>query len=264
MNRVSMVVLVVAIALARGSFYVNAALADGMPAPVQEYRACANWSGAYVGPDFGAGFAHTDWKWLNDNYFDIGPGDHSSIDPRGFVFGVHGGLQGQWGCWVAGLEGTFSGGDITKRILSPFFPDSDHHTATISSVATATGRLGYSIKDFLLYGKAGLAAGKVELIAVGDVPDSFFVGDGASSRAWQSGWTVGAGIDYQVRHNILFGLDYNYINLGDATHHFAQNCATADCIGFDAPIVKTQVDMHIVTARVTFLFGGEGRVGPFK
>jgi outer membrane immunogenic protein len=206
----------------------------------------------YVGANVGGGFAQTNWHWVNDNFFDNGPGDRSSIDPVGYVAGFHGGAQHQIGCWVGGIEGTFSGGNVTKEIASPFFPDDDHHTASITSFATVTGRLGYSLGNMLLYGKAGFATGKVELLALTDR-----LGEGAGSRAWQSGWVVGGGFDYQVGRNILFGVDYNYINLGERSHTFT--CSSVDCAGFDAPIVKTDVDMHVVTARVTFLFGGPMR-----
>jgi outer membrane immunogenic protein len=230
------------------------ACADGT-APIsqyQRYRPCANWAGVYAGAHIGAAWASTDWTWKNDNFFDIGSGDRSSIDPSSAIAGFHGGVQHQLGCAVLGLEGTFSGGDITKDIVSPFFPDSDRHSASISRITTVTGRLGYSWDHWLVYGKGGYAGANVALFTH-DLDNQV----DAHSNVWQSGWTAGAGVEVQLGHslggNIILGVEYNYINLGSRTHTLA--CAPADCGSFPAPIINADVDVHAVTARLTFLLG---------
>ena len=259
--------LVIGAAAAGGlALGAGAALADGMPrAPAyQANRGCANWAGVYVGGHAGAAWAKTDWHWINDNYF-ADAGDRSKIDPFSYIAGVHGGVQHQWGCFVAGLEATYSAGDITKDIASPFFPTLDTHSASLSRVTTVTGRLGYSAGDWLLYGKGGYAGARVELFAQTNFLPGF--GDAQSqSDQWHNGWTVGTGFEVQLGSalgkSMIFGLEYNYIDLGSRSHTLA--CVPAGCFGPADPIVNADVNMHVVTARLTFLLGREPRVEAFK
>ena len=259
--------LVIGVAAAGGlSVAAGAALADGMPgAPkYQTYRGCANWAGVYVGGHVGAAWAKTDWLWINDNYFDLAPGDRSKIDPFSYIGGFHGGIQHQLGCWVAGFEATYSAGDITKDIVSPFFPEFDTHSAALSRVTTVTARLGYSAGDWLFYGKGGYAGARVELFA--QTNNTFGQDAQSQSDQWHNGWTVGTGFEVQLGSSmgksITFGLEYNYIDLGNRTHTLA--CTPAGCQGFPDAIVRADVDMHVVTARLTFLLGREHRVEPLK
>jgi outer membrane immunogenic protein len=262
MLRSMMIGVVAAGSLAVGS---GAAFADGMPARAayKEFRPCANWAGIYGGGHLGGAWAKTDLTWVNDNFFNIGPGDRSSIEPSSFIAGVHGGAQHQVGCFVMGLEGSFSGGDITKDVDSPFFPGIDTHSAAISRVTTFTGRLGYSWQDWMLYGKGGYAGARVELFA--HTNNNFGADAHAHSDRWQSGWTVGGGLEYQLKGTggkaMVLGLEYNYINLGTATHN---TTCDAFCGGFPAPIIRADVDMHVVTGRVTFLLGRDDRIEPYK
>ena len=233
-----------------------AAMADGMPrAGYRDHRGCANWSGVYIGGHVGGAWAKTDLTWVNNNWFNFGPGDRSSIEPDGFIAGGHAGVQHQFNCWVVGLEGSFAGGNISREVDSPFFPGEDTHAAYISRVTTVTGRLGYSWDNWLLYGKGGYAGALVELAAH---TNNNSLDEHALSERWHNGWTVGAGLEYQLRgsggKSIVFGLEYNYVDLGRKTHSFT--CDVTPCnSGFPPPVVSTDADMHVVMGRVTFLLG---------
>ena len=79
-------------------------------------------------------------------------------------------------------------------------------------LTTITPRLGYTFGQWLVYGKAGLAAGRVESVLTVNVdPGPPFV---LRERGWQVGWTAGLGVDYAITKNLMLGVEYNYYDLG--------------------------------------------------
>jgi len=72
---------------------------------------------------------------------------------------------------------------------------------------TVSGRLGVIAGQYLFYAKGGYASSLVE-INVGNA-----LGTTAHASQRLSGWLVGGGLESRVVSNIIFGIEYNYINL---------------------------------------------------
>ena len=104
------------------------------------------WSGIYVGGHVGWGSGGTDWTYIT------GPGDlggptgsTENQDRDGWLLGGHLGYQKQFGRIVAGIEVSFTGGNLLSSETSIASFDVDEEVSTrLGSLVTATSRLGFS------------------------------------------------------------------------------------------------------------------------
>lgn len=151
-----------------------------------------NWTGFYVGGHLGGAF---------------GGGSTFGRDAR-FGGGAQLGYDYQFAPnWVVGLEGQYSwlaGGEKTAQ-FGTFGLTRDRN-----GLGSVTGRLGYASGPGLLYVKGGYA-----------YQDTKF---GVRSLAWpgsvtfdgnkKNGYTVGAGVEYQLTPNWSTKLEYQYYGFG--------------------------------------------------
>ncbi len=85
-----------------------------------------------------------------------------------------------------------------------------------------------------------------------DIPDSF------SGDDQRNGWVVGGGVEYAFSRNLSFGLEYNFMDFGRVSY------AGVTAIGIPFTITNVDLDVHSVTARLNFKFGGDRHRGPLK
>jgi outer membrane immunogenic protein len=184
------------------------------PAPVV---IATPWTGFYVGIEGGYGSGRDVYNFPPTGGFGgvvapFGIGGNFEQRFNGGVFGGHLGFNYQIGNFVVGLEGSIASTRLrgsSANVLGPFFPGTTTYDADLHWVATVTPRLGIAVDNWLLYGKGGLAAGRVET----RVANSFFPLT-YSEQEHYVGWTAGAGVEYAVTANWIVGLEYNYYNLG--------------------------------------------------
>ena len=113
---------------------------------------------------------------------------------------------------------------------------------------TLTGRLGYVYDKFLLYGKGGYANAGVEVSAVSAT------GISASANQRENGWTVGGGLEMRLYSNVLFGVEYNFVDLsGDRFTSVTKGTGTGAGLPFHADI--NDIHTQTVVARLSVLFG---------
>jgi hypothetical protein len=76
-----------------------------------------------------------------------------------------------------------------------------------------------------------------------------------SSSERQAGFTLGGGFEYAITDRVTFGLEYNRVDFGSATHVvFAKD--GNDIV--DAVPVRVEPDvLHVAMARVSLKFGDE-------
>jgi outer membrane immunogenic protein len=144
----------------------GSAMAADMPlkavAPVSTY----DWSGMYIGGVLGGAWATND---ISDPGLGIlgtavGVPAIQTTNSSGFIGGVEGGSNYQFGNLVVGWEGDITWGGINGTSISgfgaPLLPPgvlSRAITADTNWTATATSRVGIAHNNWLLYGKAGVA-----------------------------------------------------------------------------------------------------------
>jgi outer membrane immunogenic protein len=201
-----------------------------------------NWTGFYLGVNGGA---------LSNNI----DGDFATFAPHSFdppgisvgTGGLHGGIQGQWENFVAGIEGGFNAVLSEKFGSRPPFggPPCQYgaHTCDgrLDDLLTVGGRLGVAFNNWLLYGAGGYARGSVELRG-GD-----FAGGGTQdkTRLFHTGWYAGGGFEYAVFKNLTIGIDWKHFDLNRRSHFDPAN-----------NLIDVSAKGDAVTARLTIKGGG--------
>ena len=203
---------------------VASAQAADMPVKAPAYKAPVvhfyNWTGCYLGVHAGGGWSRTEATNTENTtaFGDLAPGDGFSQDDSGFIGGGQLGCNYQTGSWVFGVEGSFAGTTIKGDFANTTIGAADDiFTTEIHSLALVTGRVGYAWDNWLLYAKGGYAGGEVEF----SVNDTVGVTGSGSETNWQSGWTVGGGLEYGLTQNWILGVEYDYIDLGTDNYNVA-------------------------------------------
>ncbi len=187
-----------------------------------------NWNGLYFGINGGWGWGETNLKFRvggsgldGANLFapdSTGGSLHKSID--GGIVGGHAGYNYQTPFnLVVGLEVSVDWADVggvRKNAFGLVVPGYTLYDTNVRWFGTATPKIGYALRNLLPYVKGGVAFGGVEsrlrTTAFPGIGGRRFIDDNE-----HIGWTIGAGIEYAWR-NFVFGIEYNYIDLG--TQHY--------------------------------------------
>jgi outer membrane immunogenic protein len=200
------------------SFAANAAdLPPAMPrAPVAYMPVAApvfSWTGFYIGGNLGGG-------WNRGNVVDSAFGvNFTNGNSTSFLGGGQVGGNYQIGAFVIGAEAVFDwfannnnsdngttvpGGAILRV------------SANDRWVTTVAARFGYAWDHALFYGKAGggwVGAGNFAVTNVGTGASVAF-----NNGNTNTGWLVGAGVEYAFTQNWTAKLEYDYLALNNASY----------------------------------------------
>jgi opacity protein-like surface antigen len=188
------------------------------------------WTGFYLGVNGGGGFGATDADTFGLHDGNPGaPGAMGSYnlghDLTGGLAGGQAGVNWQVNGWVWGFEADIDWANIggRRRVSGTIVAENDGRAAfpgnfttadqTINSFGTTRARLGFlATPALLLFGTAGLAYADVNE----DGGFQFQNGRGyaVSGRAFQVGWTVGAGLEYRIAPQWSLKGEYLYYDLG--------------------------------------------------
>lgn len=200
---------------------ITKALPSKTPAAAA-FTSTASWSGCYIGAHGGGG-------WILNTF------DFNSINGGGGVAGGQFGCNVQAGAIVWGVEGEAAWSGLTKQVhqdASSSFADSTSRNRWSADVAA---RAGIAADRALVYGKAGLAAGRFAFSLDSDG------GGTQSGSATLAGLLLGAGIEYAVAPNWSVKLEYNHID------YFGRN------VGFDSTPSGPFLESEAATANVVKL-----------
>jgi opacity protein-like surface antigen len=164
-----------------------------LPLPEPVY----NWSGPYVGANFGGAWTSGNLNIPNNNFY----GGLTE-----FIAGVEAGYNFQAGHFLFGAEGDFDGATFGHPALT---------TPTLGSVSqnwigTLAGRVGIVEDRWLLYAKGG--GGWVHSNAILNFPGVSWTGSNTSS-----GWLAGVGVEYGFKSHWTLKLEYDYLALSNWT-----------------------------------------------
>jgi outer membrane immunogenic protein len=226
------------------------AVASDLAVKAPRAIAVSNWSGVYVGANFGYGWSSGDWTNINNTslFGDALPGEGLTGGLNGILGGGQFGINFQSGSWVYGVEALIDVANIDGKQSNsfPFGAADDQFNANINVLMLGTVRLGYSWNDWLGYVKGGYALALVRASVNDGTPPT--VGSGSDS-SWRSGPTVGAGIEYALAPNWSLGLEYDYVHLdgddyqlGDSTGSYLWHLDVEN--------------VHLVMVRLNYRFSG--------
>ena len=216
------------------------------------------WTGCYVGGNGGGLWARTEW---NDDVF----GDFGTGTAGGGLGGLQGGCNYQMGFWVFGIQGGYdwasATNDTTNVFLSNFTgrPVTNHRE--IDSLASVTGRVGYSWDRFLGYVKGGGAwvRGSASFQVAGVTT--------ATASDTQGGWTVGLGGEYAFTNWLTGFVEWDYYGF-QRNNPGALVCTPAVCGGALTHNLEINTNINVVKVGLNLkfrpggIFGGPGFGGP--
>ena len=200
-----------------------------VPAAVPYAIAAYTWTGAYVGVQAGYGWGDSSWKFKG--------GGNTNPGADGFLAGLHGGLNWQYGAMVLGVDTSWSWSDVSGSKSCP--NNAYRCSVDINWTADIRGRLGYAFDRLHVYGAAGFAGADVDSRARG--PANY------SASKTHTGWTAGLGAEYAVTNNVILGLEWKYTDLGSEQH----NLRTGG--GASSP-ARIDLSTNVVQIRASYKF----------
>jgi outer membrane immunogenic protein len=221
-------VLAVGVLLAAAAGPATAADLGRYPAPIADPLPPApvgtTWSGIYIGGNLGAAFDPN-----NVSIKDLSEEQDLSLkfsNDTELIGGAQVGYNWQIGSWVVGIEGDF---DFAENI---------------NYLASARGRLGWALGDWLFYGTGGVAFIDTDndfvVVSADNGPISFTNGES------DTGFVVGGGIDYKVAPHLSLGLEGLYYDFGSDTTRLSA--------GNEPFVLEEDQDFAVVRARLNYHF----------
>jgi len=180
-----------------------------------------NWSGFYVGANFGGAWANGSLNIPNNNFY----GGLTE-----FIGGVQAGYNFQTGHLLLGVEGDFDGATFSH----PALPSPTLGSVSQNWIGTVAGRIGLVEDRWLIYGKVG--GGWVHSSAILNFPGVSWSGPNTSS-----GWLMGAGLEYGFKSHWTLKLEYDFLSLANWTSP-------------TAPAVSLNRDVQMVKFGVNYKF----------
>jgi len=208
-----------------GALATTTAFAADLPtkAPFAPVVTAYNWTGFYLG-------GHAGWGWI-DNTTTIIDGSPqfpagtvlNSQNDGGFIGGGQVGYNFQFGSWVLGVEGDFTGTSI-NACSSTLGNGGFTTTPCLGTNWTAdvTGRLGYAWDNWLLYAKGGFAWGDFSSTAQTFNAAGTMVTTSSGGET-RTGWVLGGGLEYALGGNWSAKVEYTYMDFANDTVTRTQN-----------------------------------------
>jgi outer membrane immunogenic protein len=205
-----------AAALLTLSMVANAAEVPPYPRPVAApvyVPPPFSWTGFYLGANLGGAWGQRN---LTDTLIGL---SLSNVNEKGaFIGGGQLGFNYQFGNFVLGVEGDFDGVATTNSpgtgVVGPAF-GTIQVTSNNRWITTLAGRFGVTNDTWLFYGKAGSGwVGSDNLTIINTVTGARIAGFGNNTN---SGWLVGAGIEWALAPNWSVKIEYDYLGLNSQT-----------------------------------------------
>ena len=237
------------VALLALSIVANAADVGARPpvyAPPPVYVAPPfSWTGFYIGVNLGGAW---DQRNVTDSLFGLSLSNGN--DKGAFIGGGQLGFNYQFGNFVLGVEGDIDGVANTNSpgngVVGPPF-GTILVTSTNKWIATLAGRFGVTNDTWLFYGKAGGGwVGYDNLTITNTVTGASIT---LSNNNTNSGWLVGAGIEWALAPNWSVKIEYDYLGLNSQTF-------TAPAGGFLAgdTFTTSKPNVQMVKVGANYLF----------
>ena len=239
---------------------VQVAAAADMPIPAKALAplyapVVYNWTGFYVGGEGGGGWFTnqvTNGFTSTDGTVNFPPGFvHNPVHGSGGLGGGYAGYNYQVSQFVVGIDGDYTWAHLsgsTTDVGPTGFTNISHEK--IKWIATATGRFGYAVNNWMIFGKAGWAGAGFNGISstynlVGTITNT---DTNAQNR---NGGTVGAGVEWGFAEHWSAKLEYDYVKFATA-HYVNTAVAASGAVTFPNRIATSS--LNIAKAGVSYRF----------
>lgn len=211
------------------------------PVAIDEGR--FDWTGLYFGGQAGYGRSDIDIYEGPDPAvtFYVGgtPGDFlQTFTSSSGVYGIVAGYNWQMDNVVFGIEGSYLSSSMSKTIAVGAITS----TVEVNSIFTVGPRIGVAEANWLLYAEGGYASADIEI-------NGFSTGGALyNSSADHDGYFFGAGFEWALDQNWIFGFEYNHIALDSEIQ--SDTVATFGLVD----ILVDDIRIDTATARLTYKF----------
>jgi outer membrane immunogenic protein len=170
-----------------------------------------SWTGFYLGGNIGGAWAHRD---VTDTFLGVnfGSGNNNGV----FIGGGQLGYNWQVGYAVLGFEWDIDGAANNNNTGIVSIPGAGTIQVTSNNrwITTLAARFGVTNGPWLFYGKAGGGWVGSEDITITNLTTGASI---TASNNSNSGWLVGAGIEWAFAPNWSAKVEYNFLGLDDRT-----------------------------------------------
>jgi opacity protein-like surface antigen len=250
--------LLTSTALTALTFGGTAQAAD-MPVKAKPVVIVCDWAGLYIGVSTGWGCAEVERRYD----LPFGGGFPNVYNTKGdnWIYDLHIGLQGQWGNWVAGIEGNWS---LTNKGLKAFTPFPDFGpdgevVHRVSEIYQAGIRLGWAWDCWLFYFSGGWALAEIDH-GYHNRATSQFVARDFSGLTHHPGWYAGLGVEYVLHKgplvDVISGFEYQHMEF-DEKRGFCVNSDTG-CTPLNSEDYYASAKVDVVRARLSIKTKGWG------
>ena len=220
------------------------------PGPVPVYAPLPfSWTGFYIGGNVGGAWAHRD---VTDTFFGVNfdPGNNGV-----FIGGGQLGYNWQVGYAVLGFEAEFDGAANNNNTGTVFIPGAGTIQVTSNNrwITTVAARFGVTNGPWLFYGKAGGGWVGNEDFTITNLTTGASI---TTSNNSNSGWLVGAGIEWAFAPNWSAKVEYNFLGLDDRT--FIAPAGFGSLTGDTFFVRNRDIQMLKVGVNYRFNWGGYG------
>jgi outer membrane immunogenic protein len=190
-----------------------------------------SWSGCYVGGTVGGAVGHSSYSGSPTGDFltqepigepsiipNLSAITTGALSPSSAIGGGEVGCNWQIRSLVVGLEGDFSGWNLSRSSLAtgPGDPEIQGSLLTAATsesshwLASVRPRVGYAYSDWLFYVTGGVAFtnNTFSQSVLFSASNSTMAGSVTSTL---TGWIAGGGVEYDITRDWLFKLEYLYV-----------------------------------------------------
>src|SRR5215831_15767643 len=238
--------LLLAMLMAARAADVTARPAPYAPPPPVYAPPPFSWTGFYIGGNIGAAWANRD---VRDPFLGVNFNNGNSNGT--FIGGGQLGYNWQVGYAVLGIEAEFDGVANNNNSGTVFIPSVGNIQVTSNSrwITTLAARFGVTNGPWLFYGKVGGGwVGSDDFTVTNLSTGSLLtVSDNNNSN---SGWLVGAGIEWAFAPNWSAKVEYSYLGLDDRTFTVP---AGSPFLGGDT-FTQSNRNVQMVKVGINYLF----------
>ncbi len=221
--------------------------ATAPPTSAPAVAAVPPWTGFYFGGNLGWAFGHA--TWCTDATIvncTTRPVDVVTQDPTSAVGGGQVGGRWQFNNIVIGAEGMFDATSLSATTFGivPGFP-AFARSITFNNLFSATGQLGFTWGQALIYGKGGWAGTNLEFSAASVRGLNL-----NATRSVTNGWTAGGGIEYMILPYMSVGIEYDFYRFDRVDNII--NIANTGGVLIPCAFCAINTNVQTVTGRLNF------------
>lgn len=222
--------------------------------PVAKAEAPAmNWTALYAGGALGGGKGHSTYA----SPF-APPVSGDAVDLGGALAGGQLGADYQIGAMVIGAEASAAWSNIlgtdTCFSTAPVGTNAGSNCGShVRALGTLTGRVGYAFDRTLLFARGGFAWDRQT-----DTFNTFALNQNVlSNSGYNTGWTLGAGVEYALLPNLSVGLEYKHFDFGASATFTSATPAGLAGVDFAPDNLRLDLVAMSVNYRFTSFAGGQ-------